>query len=170
MKEYCHIYIKLNSRSWATTCKKHVYMTQTQPKHYSNKQPNINFRSIQINLLVAEIYSFYYGYAIFKQKGAERVKHFFMIINFFILSHAYCQLVDDSLIPKSSSTDSLGYQRPKRSSTHGGFGVSTTMRQLHFMLFLKHITTEEMSSIDQSRHSDFNLCRSIVFQVCSSQK
>lgn len=37
------------------------------------------------------------------------------------------------------------------------------------MLFLKHITTEEMSSIDQSR-SDLNLCSLMVFQVCSSQK
>lgn len=43
------------------------------------------------------------------------------------------------------------------------------MRQSHFMLFLKHITTEEMSSIDQSR-SDLNLCSLMVFQVCSSQK
>ena len=43
-------------------------MTQTQPKHYSNKQPNIKLRSIQINLVVAETYSFYYGYAIFEQR------------------------------------------------------------------------------------------------------
>ena len=41
-------------------------MTQTQPKHYSNKQLNIKLQCIQINLVLAEIYSFYYGYAIFE--------------------------------------------------------------------------------------------------------
>ena len=43
-------------------------MTQTQPKHYSNKQLNIKLQSIQINFVVAEKYSCYYGYAIFEQR------------------------------------------------------------------------------------------------------
>ena len=38
------------------------------PQHYSNKELNIKHQSIQINLVVAEIYSFYYGYAIFEQR------------------------------------------------------------------------------------------------------